>query len=112
MITYEDFSKLDLRIGKIVAAERVEKSEKLLKLQVDLGINEETQNPETRQIIAGLGKAYDPENLIGKEIVIIANLEPKMLLGLESRGMLLAAADDKPVLLIPDSQVPPGSKIS
>ena len=105
MITYDDFAKLELRIAKITAAERVEGSEKLIKLQLQVG-------PETRQIVAGIGKAYAPENLIGKQIVIIANLEPRSLMGLESNGMLLAADSEiGPVLLIPEKEVIPGDKI-
>jgi len=105
MITFEDFQKIDLKVGKILEAERVEDSEKLLKLMVDLG-------GETRQIIAGIGKFYQPKNLIGKEIVVVANLEPKNLMGLESQGMLLAANNNgEPVILIPEKEVLPGIKI-
>ena len=105
MITYDDFSKLDLRVAKVIAAERVEGSEKLIKLQLQVG-------PENRQIVAGIGKSYEPENLIGKQIVIVANLEPRSLMGLESNGMLLAADSEiGPVLLIPEKEVLPGAKI-
>jgi len=105
MITFEDFQKIDLKVGKILEAERVEGSEKLLKLMVDLG-------GETRQIIAGIGKFYQPEKLIGKEIVVVANLEPKNLMGLESQGMLLAANNNgEPVILVPEKEVLPGIKI-
>ena len=101
----EKFKKLDLRVAKIISAERVEGSDKLLKLEVDLG-------DEKRQIIAGIGKAYAPEDLINKEMVIIANLEPKMIKGLESRGMLLAAdAEGGPVLVVPEKVIMPGTKI-
>jgi len=104
-ISFEEFKKLDLRIVKIVSAEKVEKSEKLVKLEVDLG-------DEKRQIIAGIAKAYEPEELVEKEIVIIANLEPRSLMGLESQGMLLAANNEEtPVLLRPDYDVPVGTKI-
>jgi methionine--tRNA ligase beta chain len=105
MISFEDFQKIDLRVAKIIKAERIEGSEKLLKLEVNLG-------KEVRQIIAGIAKFYKPEDLIGKEIVIVANLEPKKLMGLESQGMLLAAEKDgEPVILIPEKEVPPGTKI-
>jgi len=106
MISYDDFQKLDLRVAKILEAEKIKGSEKLLKLQVDLG-------EEKRQIVAGIGKAYLPENLIGKQIVIIANLEPRVLLHAESQGMLLAASDEKgsPVLLMPEKEIFPGAKI-
>lgn len=105
MINFDEFKKVELRIAKIIAAGRVEGSEKLLKLQVDLG-------NEQRQIIAGIGKAYEPEMLLGKEIAIVANLEPRQLMGLESQGMILCAADENgPVLLCPEKEVPPGAGI-
>jgi methionyl-tRNA synthetase len=85
LIGIEDFMKVDLRVGKIVSAERVEKSEKLVKLKVDIGA-------ETRQVVAGIGKSYSPEDLLGKSIVIVANLKPAKLMGIESQGMLLAAS--------------------
>ena len=104
MISYDDFRKVDLRIAKIMSAERVEGSDKLLRLEVQIG-------DEKRQIVGGIGKVYAPENLIGKEIVIVANLEPRQLMGLESQGMLLAAdSPEGPVLLMPDREVPPGSE--
>lgn len=106
MINYEEFSKIELKIGRVLAANRVEGSEKLLQLKVDLG--EESQ----RQIIAGIGKVYEPDELVGKNIVVVANLEPRSLMGLESRGMLLAADDENdPILLMPDKEAKPGSKI-
>lgn len=105
MISFDDFQKLDLRVARIIKAEKVENSEKLLKLEVDLG-------EEKRQIVAGIGKFYNPEDLIGKEIVVVANLEPKNLMGLESQGMLLAATvDGEPVILVPEKEVQPGAKI-
>jgi methionine--tRNA ligase beta chain len=104
-IKFEDFQKIDLRIGKISKAEKIEGSEKLLKLIIDLG-------SEKRQLVAGIAKYYKPEDLIGKEIVVVANLEPKNLMGIESQGMLLAAdVDGEPVILIPEKEVPPGTKI-
>jgi len=105
MIKFEDFQKLDLRVGKIVEAERVEGSEKLIKLKVDIG-------GEERQLVAGIGKVYSPEDLIEKEIIVVANLEPKVLFGIESQGMLLAAEDGDTVsLLMPDKEVKPGSRV-
>jgi methionine--tRNA ligase beta chain len=102
MATYDDFSKLELKTAKVVSAEKVEGSEKLLKLKILLG-------DEERQIIAGIGKSYQSEELVGKTIVVIANLEPKKLMGLESQGMLLAvSADSGPVLLMPDKEVESG----
>ncbi|MFA6476140.1 MAG: methionine--tRNA ligase subunit beta [Candidatus Paceibacterota bacterium] len=105
-INYEEFSKVKLRIVEIVSAERVEGSDKLLKLEVNMG-------DEKRQIIAGIGKAYEPEKLVGKKIVIVANLEPRKLMGLESQGMLLAASTENegPVLLIPDADITSGAEI-
>ncbi len=81
--------------------------EKLLKLQISLG-------DETRQLVAGVGKVYEPEALVGKEIAIVANMEPRALMGLESNGMLLAAHDEdgKPVVLTVEREVPPGSRIT
>ncbi|MFA6254209.1 MAG: methionine--tRNA ligase subunit beta [Candidatus Paceibacterota bacterium] len=106
MITYDDFKKAELRVAEILSAERVGGSEKLLKLEVSLG-------NEKRQIIAGIGKAYEPEILVGKEVVIVANLEPRQLMGLESQGMLLAASIETtgPILLIPDSHIDPGAEV-
>lgn len=105
MINYDDFSKVELKIAKVLAADPVEGSEKLLKLQVDLG-------NEQRQILSGIAKWYAPEQLIGKSVVIVANLEPRMMMGLESNGMLLAASDEAgPVILLPEHDVPPGTGI-
>jgi methionine--tRNA ligase beta chain len=106
MITYEDFKKVELKVAKIISAERVEGSDKLIKLALDLG-------SEKRQIVAGIGRAYKPEDLIGLEIAVVANLEPKTLMGIESNGMLLAASanNGEPVLLIPQKEVPPGAEI-
>lgn len=106
MITIDDILKLDLKTAKILEASRIEGSEKLIKLQLSLG-------EETRQIVAGIGKAYQPEELIGKTIVIIANLEPRDLMGETSNGMLLAATgqDGLPVLLVPDKSIEPGARI-
>ncbi len=107
MISYEEFSKTELKIATIKEAVRLEGSDKLIKLQIDLG-------EETRQLVAGIGKKYQPEDLIGKQIVIVANLEPRKLMGEESQGMLLAAHDLEgfPVILFPEKEIPPGSKIS
>lgn len=107
VVNFEDFQKLDLRVVKIIEAEKVEDSSKLVKLKVDLG-------QEIRQIIAGIGNSYKPDQLISKNIVIVANLEPIELLGNESQGMLLAAHDssNRPVLLVPEDIVNPGSKVS
>jgi methionyl-tRNA synthetase len=92
LIGIEDFAKVHLKVGKVLSAERVEKSEKLIKLRVDTG--------EERQIVAGIGKAYAPDDLVGRKIVVVANLKPAKLMGIESQGMLLAATDDKGTLSI------------
>ena len=107
MINFDEFKKVDLRVAKIISAEAGGGSEKLLKLQVDLG------EPEKRQIVAGIAKQYKLEELIGREIAVVANLEPRVLFGLESHGMLLAAGgSDGPVLLRPDQEVPAGARVS
>ena len=112
-VNIDDLAKLDIRVGTVVTCEKIEKSDKLLKLEVDLGSSPSTSlGRETRQIIGGIGKMYAPEELIGKEIVIVANLEPRKLMGLESQGMLLAADDEgRPMLLMPYADVPQGSMI-
>lgn len=106
MITLNDFQKIEIKIGKIKNAERIEGSEKLLKLEIDFG-------EESRQIISGIGKAVaEPELLIGKEVPVITNLEPKQLMGIESQGMILAASNgETPVLIHPEKEVPPGSVV-
>jgi methionyl-tRNA synthetase len=104
-ITIDEFMKIQLKTAKVLSAERVPKSEKLLKLQVAVGA-------EQRQIVAGIGKKYEPEALIGKTIVIVANLKPAKLMGIESQGMVLAAGDSDVrglVTLLED--VEPGTKV-
>ena len=104
-ITIDDFMKIQLKTAKVISAERVPKSEKLLKLQVSLGT-------EQRQIVAGIGKKYEPDALVGKMIVIVANLKPAKLMGIESQGMVLAAGDtDVRGLLTILEEVDPGTKV-
>ena len=104
-ITYDDFAKVELKVTQNKKAVRVEKSEKLIKLQLEVG-------DEKRQIVAGIGKAYAPEDLIDKEIIIVANLAPKALMGVESHGMLLAAGGgEHPVLLTPEKKIASGAKV-
>lgn len=105
LLSIEDFAKVQLKIGRVLFAERVPKSNKLIRLQVDTG--------ETRQVVAGIGQAYAPEDLIGKSIVVVTNLKPAKLMGVESQGMLLAATDSDGVLsiLIPEKNVKGGAKI-
>jgi tRNA-binding protein len=105
MINFDDFKKLEIRIGKILSAEKVEGTDKLLKLEIDFGM-------EKRQIVAGIAETYQPEQLIGKEVPVLMNLEPRTIRGVESQGMILAASvDGKPRLLHPDEEVPPGCEI-
>ena len=106
MITYDEFKKVELKIGEIKTAERVAGSEKLLKLAVEIG------EAMPRQIIAGIGKVYAPETLLGRQIVIVANLEPRLIMGLESQGMVLAADGvDGPVVILPEKAVLPGTNL-
>ncbi|HSQ77863.1 MAG TPA: methionine--tRNA ligase subunit beta, partial [Nitrospirota bacterium] len=94
-----------LRVGKIVSAERVAKSEKLVKLQVDIG-------SEMRQVVAGIGKSYTPEELVGKTVVIVANLKPAKLMGIESQGMLLAGSiGDALAVATFDREMKPGARV-
>lgn len=104
--SYEDFSKLEIRIGLVKSVVSVVNSEKLLKLVVDFG-------DEERQVIAGIKKFYSPEDLIGKKFVFIKNMQKRKIMGLESQGMLLAAEDDEGniVVLQPEKDIVPGSKI-
>lgn len=106
MITIEDFLKLDIRIGTIISAEKIPEGDRLLKLIVDMG-------EEKRQIMAGVAESYpNPEELIGKQIPIIVNLEPRMLRGYESQGMMVAAGDSERVALLhPSKNIPNGSKL-
>ncbi len=107
MINYEEFTKSELRVATIKSAERVEGSEKLVKMMIDLG-------EEERQLVAGIGRQYTPEELTNTQIIIVANLEPRKLMGIESQGMLLAAhgPEGEPILLRPDKETPNGSQIS
>lgn len=106
MINIEDFQKVELRVARIKSAERVEGSEKLLRFIVSLG-------EEERQVIGGFGRAYSPEEMVGKEVIIVANLAPRIMMGQESNGMILAATDESgvPVIVRPERDVPDGSGI-
>jgi methionyl-tRNA synthetase len=104
-VTIDEFAKIHLKTAKVLSAERVPKSEKLIKLQVSLG-------SEQRQIVAGIGKKYEPESLVGKTVVIVANLKPAKLMGIESQGMVLAAGDsDVHGLITIQEEVDPGTKV-
>ena len=109
-ITYDDFTKLDLRVATVLSAEAIPHTDRLLKLQIDLG-------DEQRQICAGIRSFYEPETLVGKQIVVVANLAPRRIRGEESNGMLLAAnvsegdqLQDVVVVAVPKT-VPPGSAV-
>ncbi|KKU91801.1 MAG: Methionine-tRNA ligase [Candidatus Jorgensenbacteria bacterium GW2011_GWA1_48_11] len=113
MISLEDFKKLDLRVARILAAEKVEGADKLLKLQLDLGDPATGSGLGQKQIVSGIAGSYAPDDLIGREIIVIANLEPRVLRGVESQGMLLAASDNGQIILLqPDREAAPGSKVS
>jgi len=104
VIEYEDFTKIDLRVAKILEAEAVPKSNKLLKLKIDIG--------EERTIVAGIGKDYNPADLVGKKVVIVANLKPAKLMGVESRGMILATDTDQGLTILSfDKDAKTGAKI-
>ncbi len=104
MITLSEFQKMNLRVGTVVAAEPIAKSKKLLKLSVDIG--------ELRTVVAGLADHYAPQDLVGKQVVLVVNLQPAKLMGVESQGMVLAAEDDSGVhLLVPDASTRPGSPV-
>lgn len=104
-VTIDDFMKIDLRTGKILEAEKVKKSKKLIQLKVDIGT-------ETRQVLAGIAEGYEPDQLIGRTVVLVANLKPVKLMGIESQGMLLAgSADGKLVLAGFDQELPPGVRV-
>jgi len=101
-IVYDDFAKMDLRVGCIISAEPVPKSKRLLKLQVDIGY-------ETRQILSGVAEHFSPENMLGRSVVVVANLAPRKMMGLESQGMLLMAEDREGKLNLATSESEPGS---
>ena len=105
-ISIDDFAKIELRVGLVKVAERVPKADKLLRLEVDIGT-------EVRQVLAGIAEAYAPETLIGRKVVIVANLAPRKLRGMESNGMIVAASleDGKPVLAGFLEDVPVGARL-
>lgn len=105
-ISFPDFVKLDLRIGTIVTAEPVEGSERLMKMQVDLG-----SEVGQRQIIAGIALWYKAEDLVNKQVVVVVNLEPKKMMGMESQGMIMAGGDDEAVLLEVGKPLPAGTVV-
>jgi methionyl-tRNA synthetase len=106
-ISFDDFSKMDIRIGTILKAERVEKSKKLLKLQVDTGI-------DVRTVMSGIAEHFAPEDILGKKVTILVNLAPRKIMGVESQGMILMASDKDGSLklLSPSGDVAPGAHVS
>ena len=106
-VNIKDFEKIDLRVAEIKSAENIEGSDNLYKLEIDIG------EDERRTIVAGIKKNYDQDELVGKQIIVISNLEPAKIRGVESNGMLLAASEGKKVVILtPDKRLKPGSKIS
>jgi len=104
-ISIEEFAKVQMRVGQILEAEKIKGSRKLMKLRVDIG-------SEVRQVVAGIAEAYEPAALINKKIVLVANLKPAKLMGVESNGMVVAASvAGKPVLATFDEDVPCGSSL-
>ena len=105
-ISIDDFMKVDLRVAKVLAAEKVPNSRKLVKLSIDAG-------SERRTLVAGIAEAYEPETLVGRTIVMVFNLKPAKLMGIESDGMVLAASPDggKPALVGFDLEVAPGTRV-
>jgi len=105
-VSYDDFSKLDIRVAKIIAAESIEGKSRIIKGRIDLG------NGDQRDVIIGGAQYYQPEDIVGKIVIVIANLEPKKMAGVESNAMLLAAdVDDKPFWLTVNEDIPLGSPI-
>jgi methionyl-tRNA synthetase len=107
MIQYDDFARLDLKVGTIVAAEKVAKADKLLKLDVDLGF-------ERRTVVSGIALHFSPDEIIGRQVVVVVNLAPRKMKGIESNGMILMAEDNsgKLIFVSPDSKIPSGSIVS
>lgn len=105
-VSYEEFKKLDIRVGTVKSVEPVEGTDKLLKCMIDF--NEEG----LRQIVSGIRPYFeDPQVLVGRQLLYILNLEPRTICGVESRGMLLAVGEGEPTFLIPEKPVPPGAKL-
>jgi methionyl-tRNA synthetase len=105
-VSIDDFMHIELRVARVLAAERVPKSKKLVKMQIDIGT-------EQRTIVAGIAEAYAPEALVGRTIVVVANLKPAKLMGIESNGMVLAASPEGglPVLVALEQPLPPGTRV-
>lgn len=106
-IVYDDFGKIDLKVGTILSAEKVQKADKLLKLEVDLGF-------EKRTIVSGIAMHFSPEEIVGKQVVVVANLAPRKMRGIESNGMILMAEDEAGKLhfVRPENVIEPGAGVS
>ena len=105
-LSIDEFMKVELRVAKVLEAEAVPKSKKLIKLRIDVGT-------EQRTLVAGIAEAYTPEQLVGRTIVVVANLKPAKLMGIESNGMVLAASPEggPPTLLSVDDSIPAGTRV-
>lgn len=104
MLKFEDFAKLDIKMGTVVKAERVENTDRLLKVVIDMG-------NEKRQVIAGFGHKLGPEDIKGKQVPVVLNIEETEIRGVKSQGIFVAIDADEPVLLVPEKQVDNGSKV-
>ncbi|WXG43383.1 MAG: methionine--tRNA ligase subunit beta [Promethearchaeati archaeon SRVP18_Atabeyarchaeia-1] len=105
VVPITEFQKLDIRVGKVTKAERIASSKKLVKLKVDIG-------NETREIVAGVAEFYSPEDLQDKNLIILTNLEPRKVMGVQSQGMILAAdVSGRPYVIFAEPSIPPGAKV-
>jgi len=105
-ITYDDFKKVDMRLGKILLAEAVPGSDKLIRFEIDFG------EEKPRQILSAIREWYtEPTQLIGKTILFVINVEPRIIRGFESHGMLMAVGESKPIFLVPEETIAPGAKV-
>ena len=119
-ISFEEFSKVEIKVGRIIAAEKIEGSEKLIKLQIDFGTHVSTGLPHVRTILSGVVKTYSPDQMIGKQVPVVMNLAPRMIMGVESQGMVLFAIDEtlleglpshKTIMIHPEVVVPLNSAV-
>jgi methionyl-tRNA synthetase len=104
-VSIDDFAKLELRVGRIISCERVKGSKKLLKSMIDLG------EDQPRQVLSGIAEVYTPEEMVGKSVIVIVNLKPAKIMGIESNGMVLAADSNGATLLTVEKSTGPGTKI-
>ena len=105
-INFEDFSKIDIRVATIKEAYKMEKSEKLLRLVVDLG-----EELGEKQVLSGIAQSYDYEDLPGRQVIVVMNLEPRKMMGMDSEGMILACGEEEISLLMPDKKINNGLKV-